>query len=404
MPIPINSSKPSTKSSKKSSSSSLGQGTSIPISTDSEGDVKDYKCGKEFTFVLSEILSGAVSFAALEEKAKSWRSDPPKLRQSKLSKFREREIEQSVCSGLSFNVLELNGLELEFSAVTILRPYLDVLSMTDSQLGAFVASVHSLYRSSPYHCWSHAVDVLQFLSITLHLNAVHMLYSRVEIATALVTALVHDIDHDGITNRGHTALKSERSVFSAESTQEKHHLKIAKCLFEYSHLYERLHHDILDQLIDATDMAVHGAHVKKFEQLLDQGARFIESEYERMQLLIVLMKSADLGNTVRSSQTARVWGDMLADEFHLAFEREERAKVPKEKSSFPHGNPIEGHDMTQLGFYQHVVTPFYALLAKCHVLDSLYVPLLRNAELGLKHFQHLTHEKNSESPDDDLQP
>lgn len=349
-------------------------------------------------------MSGTCTYDHLKEKSESWRSHTPTISVPVLLESRRKEVERAVESGLNFNILDFDASEAEYAAIVVLRPYLDIYGWTETQLRTFVATTHSLYRDSPYHSWFHAVDVLQFAAAVLQIPAVAIRFSRIEIATAIVTALVHDIDHDGVTNKGHMALQSERATFSSQSTQEKHHLRIAWLLFERSFVADRLHRGIVDQLIDATDMVFHRKHVEILNNLVSSEARFIESEAERIELLVIVMKSADLSNTVRLGTTARTWGTLLGDEFSLAFQREQRANVPSERSSFPNGDPTAAHDSTQLAFYTHVIVPFYTALASTPIFNAFYQPFVTNAQNGVSHFAEVVERSKSPNPPLDLQP
>lgn len=374
------------------------------VSAKNYASIEDYSGGDDYTFSFGDLSSGKCTFEALSQKAAAWRSMPPVLKDYTMLEARRIEVERAVASGLHFNVLDFEAAELEYATFLLLKPYLDIYGWTDSQLRAFVAATRSLYRDAPYHNWSHAVDVLQFACAIIQTPSVFCRFSRIEVATAIITALVHDIDHDGVTNKGHAALKTERASFSTQSTQEKHHLRISWLLFERTFVAERLHKGIVDALIDATDMAFHRKHVELLVQMANSQARFIESETERVELLIIIMKSADLSNTVRLGATARVWGDRLGDEFSLAYQLEVEATVPTERSSFPHGDPTPSHDATQLSFYTHVILPFYSALADTQVFGTVYAPFVTNAKDGISHFSQIVNPSKTPDQPNDLAP
>lgn len=382
----------------------IGSASSHGVSASIYKSSEVYGGGLKYTFSLSDLLSGKCTFTSLSAAAADWQVTPPELKGEMVVESRRSEVERAVASGLFFNVLDFNASEVEYAAFLVLAPYLDIYGWTEGQLRWFVTATRSLYRNAPYHNWSHAVDVLQFASTVLHLPSVFDRFSRIEVATAIITALVHDIDHDGVTNRGHAALKSERASLSSQSTQEKHHLRIAWLLFERSLVASHLHKGIIDGLIDATDMHFHRKHVELLTQLVQSNARFVESESERLELLIIVMKSADLSNTVRLGATARAWGDRLGDEFSLAYQREVQANVPKDRSSFPNGDPTLSHDATQLSFYSHVLVPFYSALRDTPVFSAFYAPFVTNATNGVKHFSTAVQPEKAPQQAPDLAP
>jgi hypothetical protein len=361
----------------------------------------------------------------------------------------------------NFDVLKFSALELEHAVVLLLEPYLAYWPWTKEQLNAFVACVHSLYRSSPYHSWFHAVDVMQFMSLVLSVPQVKYLFSPLEIVSTMIAGLVHDIDHDGITNKGHMALCSDRHRHATHSTQERHHLAIAQRLFSRGNLDNLINISLITSLIDATDMAHHGRYVKEIQStlvsdnssrigsenssmkqlqqqypgehkqnllLLDEASSSSSSssssetdpsssskattadssisysslakESDRHMLLIAIMKASDLSNTVRHPDTARKWGELLGNEFHLAYLREQAAHVPSAQQSF-HGDPRPAHDKVQLSFFKNMIVPFYTMLSQCPMLEEFTIPLLANAQLGVQYFEILAAADTTSTPTHD---
>lgn len=363
---------------------------------------KEEACEVEYRLSLAAMLQGRIKWQHLEVAAASYRRSPPSLTREVVSSAKADLIRDAVNSE-QFNVLSFSAAELETAVVELLRPCLPVLHWSGLQLEYFVASVHSLYRNSPYHSWSHAVDVIQFMSRVLDLPHIRQLYSAVDLTTTLLSGLVHDIDHDGVTNRGHSALESERRRFSATSTQEKHHLAVARRLFHTARITDLLNQELMTHLIDATDMAFHARWVKEFETV----ARLPQSSYigldhsRRLLLLIMVMKSADLSNTVRNIETSRRWGELLGEEFHLAFLREISSHTPADRLSFP-GDPQLSHDKLQYSFFIHTILPFYSLLKQSPLLESFISPLTYNALTSVEHFHALLPASTNSPPSPEL--
>lgn len=364
--------------------------------TDDEDDLDVLEA--KYSFLLSSLVSGAVSFSSVSLLASEYRACPHKANVVEVSASRVEEVSKAVYSE-TFEVFSYSAYELEYGVVALLAPYLSNWHWTLEQLKGFVATVHSLYRGSPYHNWFHACDVVQFMSQALRLSSVKYLFSPVEVASTIVAGLTHDIDHDGVTNKGHMALNSERHRHSSgKATQEIHHLAIAQKLLSIGKLDKFLNNHIITELIEATDMATHNMHSNAFREAVkglsppsstDKNCKttnFYENEKDRLLLLIMIMKAADLSNTVRRTDTARMWGDRLGNEFHLAYLREKAAHVPDAKLSF-HSDPSQGHDKLQLGFFRGVVYPFYTILHSCPLLQDFVQPLLKNASLSVEYFE-----------------
>ena len=75
------------------------------------------------------------------------------------------------------------------------------LKLSPATLKAFAGDVWQDMHPHPYHNFSHATDVAQsFYSILIATRLVKSL-DAITVATAILAALCHDLDHPGYTNQ-----------------------------------------------------------------------------------------------------------------------------------------------------------------------------------------------------------
>ena len=78
---------------------------------------------------------------------------------------------------------------------------LSTLKLSPATLKAFAGDVWQDMHPHPYHNFSHATDVAQsFYSILIATRLVKSL-DAITVATAILAALCHDLDHPGYTNQ-----------------------------------------------------------------------------------------------------------------------------------------------------------------------------------------------------------
>jgi hypothetical protein len=236
---------------------------------------------------------------------------------------------------------------------------LSVLQVSLENLRAFANNVAQVYNDTynPYHNMSHAIHVFHSVYVFLKLPEIRTIVEiNPEIAFVVyITALCHDIDHCGSTNRFLIATKNIKAIkYNGVSPQEMHHASVTLNLIEKHNVLEgsivdaRLFKENMVNVILSTNIANHNKIIKSFSA---------NSPLKCMKLLI---KCADLSHTFASTDNHITWVSMLQEEFYIQGDREKYYSLPV-TAMFDREAP-EHFALTQAYFFKIIVFPMFKLL------------------------------------------
>eukprot|EP00727_Mastigamoeba_balamuthi_P005282 m51a1_g14752 putative 3 5 -cyclic nucleotide phosphodiesterase family protein (1143) ;mRNA; r:320606-325033 len=239
----------------------------------------------------------------------------------------------------------------------------------------FVNFMHELarsYNTLPYHSFSHAVDVTQFIyTMYKHSPKLQSLLGKLEVMSLLISALSHDIDHGGLNNsfqvNAHTPLAL---LFSGKAVMETYHC--SRCIAILSNesfnilaaLTEEQRQMVWGYIIPiilSTDMAAHSQLLTEFAEAATSPEFTCESVEQRKLLLKMLMKCGDTSNVCRPFAIARKWASVLMNEFFRQGEIEKKKGMAT--SALLDLSGVTSAQM-QLSFMNSVAYPQYELLTK----------------------------------------
>ena len=227
--------------------------------------------------------------------------------------------------------------------------------------------------------------------------------------TALISAVIHDLGHDGYNNAFHINSNSPLAVKSCyEAPLERHHLATAFALLADKEsplckmpLTERKQlHTWMRELVLATDFTVHMDVINEFKTLIDlrgvMTSRNDEGEEitaatrqasmggerplasfegdEKILTLKMAIKTADLGYLTKGRSYCQDWTENVLEEFFTQGDTEKRLGLPV---SFGCDRDMVDIPQSQLGFYQFMIDPLYKAM-------DLLVPMeqqLRNLDV-----------------------
>lgn len=284
----------------------------------------------------------------------------------------------------TFDVFELaeltNGRPLEPTAQELFDRFglCEALELERSVLTALMRKVEKEYcfdvkRPSPYHNSVHAADVLQAVG---HFMMVPQLADAIEDLdglSLLLAAAVHDFRHPGVSSNFLIATGSELAVrYNDESVLENFHAAEAFRVMQnrkYDVLNplgpeDRKHvrHTVI-RLILATDLSQGpqyvGAFRTKVELQAASGAedeRWAESDGDKLLLLQIALKCADVSHAARPTRLHCVWSDLITEEFFRQGDRERADGLPV--SPLCDRNDFN-MSKSQLGFIEFVVLPCF---------------------------------------------
>lgn len=296
------------------------------------------------------LHSISIEKSQLSNELSSWDLDPFLLRDGDLMTYVEQMF-------LDFDLLSQFSIDVQ-------------------KLRNMITSAHSLYhQENPFHNFKHAFSVTHMTYLILRGGAASCLTS-LDILTALVSALCHDLDHPGNNNAFEVATRSELALtHSDDSVLERHHSSMTHRLLNQAenNILENLSredqqeiHALITDTIMATDMSVHFYHVEKLEisSKLPSPHFEVNDPNSRRILLGHIIHAADLSGQVLKLDLALKWGERCIQEFINQCMKEKELNIPV--TPFMDGLEDEIKQMRlQHGFVGNIVLPLWTALAAC---------------------------------------
>jgi hypothetical protein len=240
------------------------------------------------------------------------------------------------------------------------------------QLRAFIWEVSRHYHNNPYHNFQHAVDTTNVMAWLVSLPRIRQILPDLYNFVLLVAALVHDLDHPGTDNQWEIKTQSERARrYQNIAVLEHHSLDLTLELFKQPELdlfaglplpmrKEAL--GLLGICVLATDFSMHRAFLQELESYLDGHNRFDERDPAFLSLVArTLIKAADISNTSKEFDQARLWGRRIMREYWAQGELEKRRNLPL--GPLNDRRKVEFHG-AQGWFIENQVTPLFKLLSR----------------------------------------
>ena len=249
---------------------------------------------------------------------------------------------------------------------------LESFQVSNEKWFRFISEISQTYKKVPYHNWYHAVDVTQFVTYQIKTTEFDKIISKFELFGFIIAAICHDANHDGFTNVFNEKAETPLGIlFKNQSVMETHHCAIAISVIskqetnvfsnlstpEYSNMWT-----LIIRLILITDMAKHFDFLKQVNGMLDEGPIDVEVPDNRIMLMQLILKCADISNVSRPFELADRWCDVLCEEFFRQGDLE-----------MAHGmeytSPLNDREhldkpKSQIGFYTFVCLPLFETAAR----------------------------------------
>ena len=236
----------------------------------------------------------------------------------------------------------------------------------------FIFSISSTYNQVPYHNWTHACDVVQYVAYEISTAFLDKILSSLELFAILMACVCHDANHEGFNNVFNVKAETPLGIlFKDTSVMEMHHLTVSIPIVarENINMFKALNQDEVKKiwtlfigLILATDMAKHFELVKKAQALIDENAWDLSNDDNRFLAMQLLLKVADISNVSRPFELADKWCDILNNEFFRQgdLEKETGIGLTSPLNDREHSDKPK----SQIGFYNFICLPLYQVLAK----------------------------------------
>jgi hypothetical protein len=188
---------------------------------------------------------------------------------------------------------------------------------------------------------------------------------------ALLAALCHDTDHDGFTTVANARAQTPLGIlFKNQSVVEIHHCSVAiniiskdenNILSSLNPSDSRQIWSLIISLILATDMGKHFVLLEEFLGRVRGRAFSRANPQDRVMLLCMLMKCADLAPVVRPFDLASKWAEFVGLEFFKQGDLE-RASGMNYTSIVGDREHLD-KAKSQMGFYISVCRPLFVGVA-----------------------------------------
>ncbi|KAI0218050.1 3',5'-cyclic-nucleotide phosphodiesterase [Massospora cicadina] len=264
------------------------------------------------------------------------------------------------------------------------------------RLQRFILAVQASYLNNPYHNFQHAVDVLQ--ATYLYLLAMGLRSGLTQLTPAhilalCIAALGHDLGHPGFNN----AFLVKRgaplaSLYGNVAVLENYHamalitlIHRCDCLFVAGVFADHgQFHRLLAEIILATDMSAHFAHVQRIAELCTRASApgFGFAGSDSLVVLSTLIKCADISNVVRPFEIAKVWTRCLNAEMLSQCDRELALGL---EPSVPRDQLVADVGHSQVAFIRGMALPLFE--ATVALIPGL-AGFLRQLRANLALWQH----------------
>jgi len=279
-----------------------------------------------------------------------------------------------------FHVSELSAQQpLLHVGITIMshRGLLRVFHVKNSKLVSFISEIEALYLDNPYHNKLHAAEVVQTTHAFLYQASCS--WSELEVMSALLAGMCHDVGHPGFTNGYRVMIGDDDALtYNDKSVNENMHSAISQrvlqkegCNFLSSVSREQFTaiRKLMIDIILATDMAHHMKKLNKYRTAVEESGRD-PSKWDSPSLALEWMTHvADISSVAKPMTIAELWTDRLLHEFFNQGDREREQGLPV--SPMCDRNTVSRAG-SQVGFVNFIVRPaLQALGETCNVSESM---------------------------------
>ena len=230
-----------------------------------------------------------------------------------------------------FSIESVSDDNVFAQTIAIFYNYLDELNVDKVEFVRLAMDIRSMYNPVPYHNWRHAADTVQFIFSVIRQAHVEKYLSTMERFAVLFAAMCHDTDHDGRNNtfqrKAYTVLAQlapnlpPLELHHADCAMQALNIRHKGVLARWSEEDVRYFEKFVVSCILATDMEKHKQFLEEFGKARTEFDK--EKEEHRILLGQIIMKAADLSNTVRDFADAESMTEKLMEECYQQGDKEE---------------------------------------------------------------------------------
>ncbi|KAG2373235.1 hypothetical protein C9374_012338 [Naegleria lovaniensis] len=291
----------------------------------------------------------------------------------------------------TFNAMKYTSDELIQFVVHMFESLglIDIFQIPPTEIVNLLQVVKNSYKENPYHNFTHAVDVTQFVYHCLLIDKISAMFTPLEKFALIFAGTMHDVCHPGVNNNYLINVKDELAlIYNDVSILENHHASQAFYILRKHNICSGLTKDefrefrrLVINTILSTDMSHHFEILTKFQTRLQTGVTLSkESKEDKLQLMGVILKCSDVSNAVRPFPISEQWANLVLEEFFRQGDSERERGLPI--SPLMDRRTVD-RPKSQLNFIDYIAAPlFNALFTFCPSLKSTVgETLLKNRSL-----------------------
>eukprot|EP01095_Lingulamoeba_sp_RSL-Kostka_P010874 TRINITY_DN399_c0_g1_i1.p1 TRINITY_DN399_c0_g1~~TRINITY_DN399_c0_g1_i1.p1 ORF type:complete len:344 (+),score=57.02 TRINITY_DN399_c0_g1_i1:78-1109(+) len=274
---------------------------------------------------------------------------------------------------IGFEIFRINGLIEQFK-------------IPEDKLFNFLYNTEKSYhRNNPYHNNIHALDVTHTFSYFLS-KGVSEYLEPIEIFSGIVSAIIHDVDHPGVSNGFLINTSHPYAItYNDQSVLENHHsfmgfniiMKPENNIFCNINEEQRVKiRSLIIYLVLGTDFAKHNKYLEEMD-LHDKNNGWDKTkEFDRKFITLMCLKSADVSHGTKTHDNHIIWSHNINREFLNQGDREKELgiKVTFDRDNFSLPD-------SQIFFTSGACLPLFTLFVKLFPdLDCCLQQLLSNIE------------------------
>jgi hypothetical protein len=240
---------------------------------------------------------------------------------------------------------------------------------------AFFRALENNYLPNPYHNACHAADVLHSTLFFILNSQVINHMTSLDILSSIIAALAHDIQHPALTNRFLVNTRDKLAIqYNDNSVLENMHISKLFTILndDTTNLFLNLTNEeyfasrrLIVEMILSTDMTKHFALLGSFRSKVGISDISLDKDEDKMLVLQVALKCADLGHSAKISELHFKWTKLVCEEFFNQGDIEKARNLPvsmycdRDSTNVP---------KSQAGFLKNVCIPLYETF--CSLLNS----------------------------------
>lgn len=227
------------------------------------------------------------------------------------------------------------GLKFVASSIFQQRKLLSSFNIPLDVFHKFLLNVEAAYhQDNPYHNAMHVIDVLQTVNCFLSVTKAEKHLNDIDIFSLLVAAMLHDIDHPGVSYDFLVKTEDPRTLkYNFKWCLEAYHADLGieymnkkingYAIFDYFTETEKIYMtDLIKHLILFTSLEFNSQFIKDFREFFPNNKVNYENEEARKFIMTLFIKASDISNPAKPFSLYKSWANALIQENYKQGDKE----------------------------------------------------------------------------------